>query len=125
MSNFEDLKAYGNACYQQGDYTGALAWYNKCLKADAANPIAHSNRAMCLLKLQQPQQAQEACQVGLSILKDSPHNPNLDRLRQKLEYRLQLARAQLQQSTARSDDVQKRKIAIQTVESLPPDFEPL
>lgn len=118
MDSFERLKAQGNSCYQQQDYAGALRWYDQCLEADATNPIAHSNRAMCLIKLNRSQEAQKACQAGLALLRTSPGIPNLERLHQKLEYRLQLAQQLLQGSEA-TRTVETRTIPIQTVEQLP------
>lgn len=122
MDGFESLKAQGNSCYQQQDYTGALEWYDQCLEADATNPIAHSNRAMCLIKLNRSQEAQKACHAGLALLRTSPGIPNLERLRQKLEYRLQLAQQLLQGSEA-IGTVEFRTIPIQTVQQLPQQLE--
>lgn len=118
MDAADRLKAQGNARFQQQDYAGALALYGQSLEANSANPIAHSNRAMCLIKLQRPREALQACQAGLALLGTAAAVPNLERLRQKLEYRLQLAQQQLQ-GPETSKGPEQRRVAIHTVERLP------
>lgn len=92
MSNpFDTCKDRGNACFRSQDYPSALKWYDQCIEADSTNPVGHSNRAMCLIKLQRGQDARNACQEGLRLLESLPATPELEKIRQKLTYRLQLA----------------------------------
>ncbi|QLL31083.1 hypothetical protein HG536_0A09000 [Torulaspora globosa] len=96
-TTFDACKDRGNACFRSQDYTGALVWYDKCVSTDPASPVAHSNRAICLIKLGRGLEAQAACQEGLERLQPLPATPELHKIRQKLLYRLQLAQQLLPQ----------------------------
>lgn len=91
VDEFERLKQRGNELFQQQDYANALSWYDQCVSVDPANPVGHSNRAMCLIKLGRGQEALSACRDGLEPLTRLPQTAVLQKIRQKLLYRQQLA----------------------------------
>ncbi|QLQ81313.1 hypothetical protein HG537_0F00740 [Torulaspora globosa] len=114
-TTFDACKDRGNTCFRNQNYLEALVWYDKCVSIDPASPVAHSNRAMCLIKLGRGPDAQTACQEGLERLKPLPATPELQKIRQKLLYRLQLAQQLLPQQ-------QWREIAIRQLDELPAEL---
>lgn len=48
----EQLKAQGNACFKNGDYEGAEAYYSQAIQKNSSNPLLFTNRAMARNKLE-------------------------------------------------------------------------
>ena len=50
-TNPVSLKEQGNRLFQEGDYQGAISWYDMALFADPGYRDALHNKRLCLLKL--------------------------------------------------------------------------
>lgn len=48
----EQLKSQGNACFKNGDYTSAEAYYSQAIQKNSSNPLLFTNRAMARNKLE-------------------------------------------------------------------------
>jgi tetratricopeptide (TPR) repeat protein len=48
----EQLKTQGNACFKNGDYEGAEAYYSQAIQKNSSNPLLFTNRAMARNKLE-------------------------------------------------------------------------
>ncbi|XP_033750798.1 uncharacterized protein LOC117335017 [Pecten maximus] len=55
----EDLKAKGNECVKNGNFSEAILHYSHAIKQDPKNHIFYSNRSLAFLKLQQYYYAME------------------------------------------------------------------
>lgn len=110
--SFDEQKSIGNRFFKDGDYAAALECYDHCIALQPTNPVAQANRAMALIKLGQLREAMETCELGLQLSGPS-------QIKEKLNYRLQLAQTLLQRET------QNINVAINEVTMLPAEFERL
>lgn len=85
--DFEQHKNKGNEHFRSGKYEEAVREYQHCIDTDPTNAVGYSNLAMAHLKLSNFEQARDACEQGLRYCE-----PAAEKLRQKLQYRLNLAK---------------------------------
>ncbi|XP_071483672.1 sperm-associated antigen 1-like [Diadema antillarum] len=62
---FQDLKAEGNSLVKKAMYKEAVECYSQCIEVDAAQAVSYTNRALCYLKLDQPEDAMADCSEAL------------------------------------------------------------
>lgn len=55
----EDLKAQGNQCIKDGNYSEAILHYTHAIQMDGKNHLLYSNRSLAFLKMQQYYYAME------------------------------------------------------------------
>ena len=60
-----NLKKEGNALVKEEKYEKAMALYNKCCDLWPANAIIYTNKALCFLRLNKPQDALSSCKEAL------------------------------------------------------------
>lgn len=90
MSSFDQLKAWGNDCFQKKDYETAVKYYEQAIAANPTNPVGYSNCAMALIKLGFLERASMACEKGLSLV-NSENDPH-GKIAQKLKWRRKVAK---------------------------------
>ena len=65
--DFFETKEKGNNCVQQEKYEEAIKYYTKCVEMLPAEIPGYTNRALCFLKLMQPEKAIEDCSQALKL----------------------------------------------------------
>ena len=106
--SFQHFKDIGNEHFKKGEYDLAIEQYRKCISLEPTNAVGYSNLAMAYLKNRCPDEAKTACEMGLSYCKDT-------KLRQKLQYRLELATTNKRPKTL-------QQLEIREVERNPPEL---
>ncbi|ELU18522.1 hypothetical protein CAPTEDRAFT_219848 [Capitella teleta] len=66
-ATFNEKKTAGNALVQKGQYQKAVECYSVCVECCPENPVAFSNRALCYLRLNQPDMVIDDCNKALSL----------------------------------------------------------
>ncbi|KAL3241313.1 Tah1p [Nakaseomyces bracarensis] len=89
---FTQHKDKGNQYFRSGNYEKAVKEYQQCIDLEPNNAVGYSNLAMAHLKLNNMEEARLACTQGLTC-------PTDDKLKQKLQYRLNLATTAKRQKT--------------------------
>lgn len=107
-AEFEAAKTAGNAAYGSGDYSDAIAHYNRAERINPCSPLAPANRALVHLKLGDFQAANDDSTVALALQaefsSDSRHRR--DALRVKVLLRRGKARLGLGQLQNAANDYQ-------------------
>ncbi|CAH1773410.1 unnamed protein product [Owenia fusiformis] len=70
-AKFDNLKAQGNDCVQKSNFSRAIECYTGCISLAPERPVSYTNRALCYLRINKPQQAEQDCKV---VLKYEPQN---------------------------------------------------
>lgn len=112
MADCEQLKAEGNFHFKKKEYEKALQFYNNAIMLDPQNSIIYSNAAMALINLNRNHEAIKMCEKGLLHINGT--NNADDKIKQKLQWRLQTSKNNLIESTF--------EIPILEVEQLPARF---
>jgi len=68
--SFFDLKEEGNKCVQKGKYKEAIKSYDQCVELMPKEIPSYTNRALCFLKLKEPEKAIADCTTALKINKN-------------------------------------------------------
>jgi tetratricopeptide (TPR) repeat protein len=102
---FAAAKAAGNACFSNGDYSGALEHYAIASAADPSSAIPLSNSAMAQLRLNLPVAAAESASTALALLAAHPNRPGTLELSVKTLLRRSTARVQLDMHALAAHDL--------------------
>ncbi|XP_030830339.1 sperm-associated antigen 1 [Strongylocentrotus purpuratus] len=62
---FQEFKGQGNDLVKQGKYSPAIGCYSRSIEVDPSQAVSYSNRALCYLKLDLPEDAIEDCNEAL------------------------------------------------------------
>ncbi|XP_041464740.1 sperm-associated antigen 1-like isoform X2 [Lytechinus variegatus] len=62
---FQEFKAQGNDLVKKGAYSQAIGCYTRSIEVDSSQAVSYSNRALCYLKLNLPEDAIEDCNEAL------------------------------------------------------------
>ncbi|XP_063959850.1 sperm-associated antigen 1-like isoform X2 [Lytechinus pictus] len=62
---FQEFKAQGNDLVKKGAYSQAIGCYTRSIEVDSSQSVSYSNRALCYLKLNLPEDAIEDCNEAL------------------------------------------------------------
>ncbi|XP_014668124.1 PREDICTED: sperm-associated antigen 1-like [Priapulus caudatus] len=68
---FEEVKVKGNAFVQKRNYAAAIECYTECTTLLPDKALGFTNRALCLLKLNKNEQAEQDCTVALVLEPDN------------------------------------------------------
>lgn len=98
-AEFEENKLKGNELFQASQFFESIKYYNNCIALEPNNPVGYSNKSMSLIKLKEYPEAVDCCQKGLEIIdKNDKNNAQFEKLREKLNYRLNMATDLLKKS---------------------------
>ena len=61
----EEERARGNACYREGDFSGAVKCYTRSIGLDPGSPLGFSNRAQAFLKMKEYRRAEGDATLAL------------------------------------------------------------
>ena len=55
----------------QSEFKLAIECYSRCMELDPQQSVSYTNRALCYIRINQPEKAEEDCTKALSIEKDN------------------------------------------------------
>uniref|UniRef100_A0A1I8GMG3 RPAP3_C domain-containing protein n=1 Tax=Macrostomum lignano TaxID=282301 RepID=A0A1I8GMG3_9PLAT len=64
---FDAAKEAGNQLFKAGNYARAVKLYDKCSELRPNDPVSYTNRAVCYIKLDQPNDAVYECNMALEL----------------------------------------------------------
>lgn len=68
---FDLLKSEGNSHVQKGQYQEAVPCYSSCIEILPDKVVSYTNRSLCYLKLNKPEEAEADCTKALTLEKDN------------------------------------------------------
>lgn len=69
--SFEEVKSRGNDCVKKSEFKSAIECYTRCVELDPKQTVSYTNRALCYIRIDQPEKAEQDCTTALSIEKDN------------------------------------------------------
>ena len=68
---FDLMKSEGNSHVQKGQYQEAVPCYTSCIEILPDKAVSYTNRSLCYLKLNKPEEAEADCTKALTLEKDN------------------------------------------------------
>ncbi|XP_062574772.1 sperm-associated antigen 1-like isoform X2 [Saccostrea cucullata] len=69
--SFDEIKSRGNEHVKNSEFKPAIECYTRCIELDPRQTVSYTNRALCYIRINQPEQAEQDCTTALSIEEDN------------------------------------------------------
>ncbi|XP_061185926.1 sperm-associated antigen 1-like [Saccostrea echinata] len=69
--SFDEIKSRGNEHVKNSKFKPAIECYTRCIELDPKQTVSYTNRALCYIRINEPEKAELDCTTALSLEEDN------------------------------------------------------